>query len=182
MAVQMQNVLTAQPFVPPGVPNQDLVPVNQPQGQLILERNPNQDLLLINQALGQLTIEGLRNQEMIIENVTSLFTGLQVLQEVVQSQAGELLLVKEQLKIAEEQKKETAKIFEAYKKASNETMQAQTGRIIQLESKFTQFEKKFTDSQKRYEHHVHQYPPVPEQENQNQTSGPQAPSPNCVIS
>jgi len=157
--------------------NQDLVPANLPQGQLLLERNPNQDLFLVNQALGQLSIEGLRNQEMIIGNVTSLFTGLQALQELVQSQTSELLLVKEQLEIAEKQKKETAKIFEAYKKASNETMLAQTSRICQLESRFTQFEKKFSDSQKRYENHVHQYP-VPGAE--NQTSGPQAPK--CIIS
>jgi chromosome segregation ATPase len=112
-----------------------LTPVNQAVRQLSIGENNNQDFALINQALGQLTVEGLRNQNQTIDNISSLFNAVQALQALVQSQASELLLIKEQLRTADQQKQETARTFEAYKNTSNAAMQAQATRIeMQVES------------------------------------------------
>ncbi len=138
----LQNDLIARPFISPGA--------------------PRRDLMNIDQAFGQLSVERLQNQEKLIDNVTLLFNGLQALQELAQSQATELLLVKEQLKIAEQQKLETAKIFEAYKKASDETTRALSASIVKLQ-------REFIASEKRFVTHIHKY------QGENQTSGPYLP-------
>jgi hypothetical protein len=123
---------------------------------------PDQDLTLMNQALGQLTVTGIQNQEKIIDNVALLFDAVRELQAHVQSRDSELLLMKELLTTAQQQKLETAKIFEAYKKASNELIatlstkvDTQADELKKANVQIQQLRTDLTILDKRYSGHTH---------------------------
>jgi hypothetical protein len=122
----------------------------------------DQDLALTNQALGQLALVGIQNQEKIVDNVDFVLDEMRALQALTQSQASELLLIKERLKVAEEQKKETARTFEAYKNISNEATVALLARVDMLFSELKganaqiqQLRTDLTILDKRYSGHTH---------------------------
>jgi hypothetical protein len=116
--------------------NQDLIPVNQPLGQLSLERTQNQNFVLVNQVLRRLSVDGITSQEITVENINFLIDGMLDLQELAKSQASELLRVKKQLRVAELRQLEAAQALEAYKTASNEMAQALSEKVDVLQQKF----------------------------------------------
>jgi hypothetical protein len=129
--------------------NQNPSRSNRASRQFTFERTQNQNLCL-HRSFRQPSVEGIRNLEGTLKD----------LQATVQSQASELLLVKEQLRTAEQQKKQTVRDFEVYKKVSNAMMQDLLAKVDELQQQILQLQcvPRIAELETRFAEHVYAIP------------------------
>ncbi|MGC1878029.1 MAG: hypothetical protein WA347_00830 [Rhabdochlamydiaceae bacterium] len=140
-----------------------------------LEQTPTRSLVL-HQSLRQPSIEGIRNLEGTLKD----------LQATVQSQASELLLVKEQLRTAEQQKKQTVRDFEVYKKVSNAMMKDLLEKVDGLQQQILQLQcvssAAIAASETRFTEHTHAIPDLGYVSTSVPNNAVVSQDPNCKIS